>query len=270
MRTRTGLLALVAIVGVVVVLGLRVPQVSQAEGYLAEIMTPIETVLTGAFRPVSSVFETVFRAADLQAENERLRQQNEEYSVAAVRVQELEHQVGDLEAQLGYRQAHPDQELIPANVIAREPNALVHSITIDKGTNDGINEGMTVVSPAGLVGRVLQTGPASAKVLLITDSKSSVSGVIVSTRAQGMVYGRRQRQLTMRYLDQMEDIQIGQWVVTSSIGGGFPAGIPVGRVIYVRQRDIEPFQEATLEPAVDFDRLESVMVITSFLPVSLE
>ncbi|MHB9091769.1 MAG: rod shape-determining protein MreC, partial [Chloroflexota bacterium] len=85
-----------------------------------------------------------------------------------------------------------------------------------------------------------------------------------------MVYGRRQRQLTMRYIDQMEKLEVDQWIVTSSLGGGFPAGVPIGKIVAVRQRDVEPFQEATIEPAVDFARLETVMVITSFVPVRKE
>jgi rod shape-determining protein MreC len=206
----------------------------------------------------------------MKAENDRLHAEIEALRTASVRVQEFEHLNNELRAQLGYQQSHPEQKLLQANVIAREPDDLIHSLTIDRGSNDGLFEGMTVVTPAGLVGRLLTVGPYTSKVLLVTDSKSSVSGAVATSRAQGMVYGRRQRQLTMRYIDQMEKIEVDQWVVTSSLGGGFPPGIPIGKVVHVRQRDVEPFQEATIEPGVDFARLETVMVITSFRPVRQE
>ncbi len=270
MRTRLGLLALLAIAGVLVVLAGQLPQVARLEAHASELLVPVESALTTVFAGVGDVFSTFGRAAELKAENERLRAEIEALKTASVRVQELEHQNRELLAQLNYQSAHPEQKLLDARVIAREPNDLVHSLTIDRGERDGLVEGMTVVTPAGLVGRLLEVGPTSAKVLLITDSKSSVSGVVASTRAQGMVYGRRQRHLTMRYIDQLEKIAVGEWVVTSSLGGGYPQGIPIGRVVQVHQRDVEPFQEATLEPGVDFARLETVQVITNFVPVYRE
>lgn len=270
MRLRNSLLALAAVVALSGVLLAQLPQVAQIEGIAAEVLAPIQRALSGPLSSLGDILSTVGRVAELKAENDRLHSEVEALRTASVRVQELEHLNADLRAQLGYQQAHPEQRLLQANVIAREPDDLIHSLTIDRGAGDGLVEGMTVVTPAGLVGRLLTVGPYSSKVLLITDSKSSVSGVVATTRAQGMVYGRRHRQLTMRYIDQMEKIEVEQWVVTSSLGGGFPPGIPIGKVVSVRQRDVEPFQEATIEPGVDFARLETVMVITSFLPVRKE
>lgn len=270
MGRRTGLLAVIVVGCLLTLVTLRVPFVDQAESYAAEALSPLQRALGTGLGIVVGVGDTVTRATELKVENDHLRAQLEALKTADVRIQELERQNVDLVAQLGYQRAHPEQKLLPANVIARDPTDLVHAITIDRGTSDGVAEGMSVVTPAGLVGRVLQAGPLSAKVLLITDSKSSASGVVVVGRAQGMVYGRRQRQITMRYIDQMEKIEVGQWVVTSTLGGGFPPGIPIGRIVFVRQRDVEPFQEATLEPAVDFGKMDAVTVVTSFMPVRRE
>jgi rod shape-determining protein MreC len=270
MGTRTGILAVVVVACLLTLVVLRVPVVDQTEAYAAEALAPLQRVLGGGFGVVVGVADTFTRATELKTENDHLYVQLEALKTADVRIQELERQNADLVAQLGYQKDHPEQKLLPANVIARDPTDLVHAITIDRGTGDGVAEGMSVVTPAGLVGRVLQVGPLSSKVLLITDSKSSVSGVGVVGRAQGMVYGRRQRQITMRYIDQMEKVEVGQWIVTSTLGGGFPPGIPIGRIVFVRQRDVEPFQEATLEPAVDFAKMDTVSVITSFVPVRRE
>lgn len=265
MRVRIALAALLFI-GLVATVVVQIPQLSQLEAHASEVLSPLTRLFTTTFGGVADVLGTLGRAAEIKAENERLRAEIEGLRTADVRIKELEHQNRQLMAQLGYQELHPEQKLLEAHVIGREPNELVHSLTIDRGAQDGLVEGMSVVTPAGLVGRLLQVGPSSAKVLLITDSKSSVSGVVVSSRAQGMVYGRRQDLLTMRYIDQLEEIGIGEWVVTSSLGGGFPPGVPVGKIVHVRKRDVEPFQEATLEPAVDFGRLETVLVITSFVP----
>ncbi|MDA8217697.1 MAG: rod shape-determining protein MreC [Dehalococcoidales bacterium] len=263
------MLAIATAAVVLALVFIRIPLLGDAEGYAAEVLSPIEKTLGGSFGVFSGVATTLTRAAELRTENERLRAEVESLRSASVRIQELEHQNGELVAELNYQKEHPEQRLLPANVIAREPTDLIHAITIDKGNRDGVAVGMTVVTPAGLVGRVLKCGPLSAKVLLVTDSKSSVSGLVVIGRAQGMIYGRRQRQLTMRYIDQLDKIEVGQWVVTSSMGGGFPPGIPVGKIVFVRQRDVEPFQEATLEPAVDLAKLETVQVVTSFLPAQV-
>lgn len=261
---------LVAMAGALAVLVVRVPQVSLLESHASEALTPIQRGLTGAVDWLGDLGQSLLFATELKTENERLRAEIEALRSSDVRIRQLENENAQLRAQLGYHEQHPEQELMQASVIAREPTDILHAITIDKGRSHGITEGMTVVTPAGLVGRTIEVGPLSSQVLLITDTKASVSGVFVDSRAQGMIYGRRQRQLTMRYIDQMEQINVGDWVVTSSMGGSYPPGIPVGRVVYVRQRDIEPFQEATLVPAVDFTKIETVMVITSFVPATLE
>jgi rod shape-determining protein MreC len=269
MRMRVGLLLLAAAAALILIV-VRVPQVVMLQSHAAESLSPLQSGLTGAFGWLGDLGDTLLHSTALKTDNDRLRAEIEGFRTAEVRIRELEQENELLLAQLGFQSRHPQEKLLPATIIGREPTDIIHAFTIDCGTNDGVAVGMTVVSPAGLVGRVLQAGPWSSKVLVITDTKSSVSGVFTASRAQGMVYGRRQTQLTMKYIDQMEKIEIGDWVTTSTIGGSFPPAIPIGRVIHIRQRDIEPFQEAILEPAVDFTKLERVMVITSFLPAKLE
>ncbi len=244
----------------------QLPQATRAEGAAAESLSPIQRLLHGALSGIGDVFSSVTRAGELKRENDALHAELDRLRAAAAQQQDLEYENRQLREQLEYRQQHNEQQLVAATIIGREPDNLVHSITIDRGDSHGVHEGMSVVTPAGLVGRVLSSGPFTSKVLLITDSRSSVSGLVTSTRAQGVIYGRRQAQMTMRYLSQEEDVSNGQWVVTSDIGGGFPAGIPIGQIIHVQKRDVDTFQEATILPSVDFTRLEKVMVITSFRP----
>jgi len=128
---------------------------------------------------------------------------------------------------------------------------------------------MTVVTPSGLVGQVVAVTPTTAKVLLITDVSSSVDSLIQSNQAKGVVEGSRDGQLTMTYIPQGVKVQTGDRVVTSGLGGIYPPGLWVGTITDVRQNDVDLYQDAQLEPAVDFSRLEVVLVITNHLPTKL-
>jgi len=130
---------------------------------------------------------------------------------------------------------------------------------------------MTVLSTNGsLVGRIVYVGATTSRVLLITDVSSSVSAVVQSSRAYGVVNGQRSGTLLMKYIRQGEQLKTGDIVVTSGVGGVFPEGFMVGRVTDVRQIDIEMFQEARVDSQVDFDRLETVLVITNYRPAKLD
>jgi rod shape-determining protein MreC len=133
---------------------------------------------------------------------------------------------------------------------------------------------MTVMTPRGLVGKIVQLGHNAVKVLLLIDSGSSVNAMIQRSRAGGVVYGQRgptgTTPLVMRFIPQGEEIKPGDRVITSGLGGIFPPGIAIGQVAQVRQKDTDMFQEATIEPFVDFARLETVLVVTNHQPVRLD
>jgi rod shape-determining protein MreC len=129
---------------------------------------------------------------------------------------------------------------------------------------------MPVLTHRGLVGRVTEAAPHSSKVLLITDPSSAVNALIQDSRATGVVQGLVGQGLTMRYIQQTEEITPGDLVLTSGLGGNFPTRLIIGQVTSVTKKDVELFQEATVRPSVDFGRLEMVMVLTSFEPIQFE
>jgi rod shape-determining protein MreC len=145
---------------------------------------------------------------------------------------------------------------------------------IDRGGRDGLVDGMTVMTPRGLVGKVVRLGPNAARVLLVTDPSSSVNAMVQRSRAKGVVYGQRgaagSTQLVLRFVPQGEEMRVGDRVITSGLGGIFPEGIAIGQVAQVRQQGTDMFQEATVEPLVDFGRMEMVFVITNHVPVKLD
>ncbi|HUX88791.1 MAG TPA: rod shape-determining protein MreC, partial [Chloroflexota bacterium] len=140
----------------------------------------------------------------------------------------------------------------------------------NQGSRNNVAPGMTVVTPVGLVGQVVTVTPTTAKVLLITDVSSSVDSLIQANEAKGVVEGSRGGQLTLTYIPQGVKVQTGDRIVTSGLGGVYPAGLWVGTVTDVRQNDVDLYQDAQLEPAVDFGRLEVVLVITNHLPTKLQ
>ncbi|MBI3968266.1 MAG: rod shape-determining protein MreC, partial [Chloroflexi bacterium] len=260
MQNRLGALIFVLGLGLSVALFATTPA-GQAEGFLAFLFAPVQETFSSSTAGFTDVFVTMSSAMELRARKEELEKENAELRQANRRITELERQNQDLLAELKYKQTRPEHELLPAAVLTRDPTNLVHSLTIDRGRDDGVREGMTVLTPKGLVGQVSRVAPRSAKVLLITDTGSGTDVVARSSNARGIVSGQRRRDLlVMRYIRQDAILRAGDWVVTSGLGGVFPPGIPVGKVSYVQQRDTEMFQEAFLEPEVDFAQLDRVLI----------
>jgi rod shape-determining protein MreC len=118
-----------------------------------------------------------------------------------------------------------------------------------------------------LVGRVREVGDGWSRVLLIVDTKSSVNALTQSTRANGLVEGQPDGSLVMRNIPQGDIVSVGDTVFTSGLGGNFPRQLLIGQVTGVERKDFELYQTATVQPTVDFDHLEVVLVITDFEPI---
>lgn len=190
----------------------------------------------------------------LERENEELREMEGEYQLLV-----------DLFNRA--RQA-PDFNRLTASVIGQDPNPAVRSIVIDKGSSDGIRVGMPVESARGLVGQVYRTTPNSSQVVLITDSSSAIPARLGTSRATGILRGGGLGGvLTIDWIDLKHNIEVGEVVLTSGLGGRFPQDLVIGRVIEVDRREAELFQRAVVQPAADLDSLELIFVITDFEPV---
>ena len=220
--------------------------------------------------PIGSFFETLVRAKELETENEKQRQEIERLTQEVARLRELEFENQRLEALLNYQAENPGYEFLSVTVIAHDPSNLMQRIIIDKGTEDGVREGMVVVANGGLVGKVIRSYATSAKVLLITDPSSVVNAMIQNSRALGVVRGKPGSSLMMEFVSQNEGVAVGDLVITSGLAGGYPQGLVIGRVIEIRGDDMDLFRELRLEPAVQLNRLEDVIVITNFVPISLD
>ncbi|MEW6173644.1 MAG: rod shape-determining protein MreC [Bacillota bacterium] len=167
-----------------------------------------------------------------------------------------------LRALLAYQETH-DKSGIVAAVIGRDPDNWFSTVIINRGKAHGVARGAVVVTPAGLIGRVLEVSDNTAEVLLITDPRSAVGSTVYETQVPGIVRGALDTtgRLRMQYVVKDEPVRKGFVVLTSNLSGVFPPGIPVGTVTGVEEEESGLFKTVYLKPAVDLNRLDEVLVL---------
>jgi len=238
------------------------------------IRNPIATILGWTAAGTNTIADATTGPLDLQSAREEIAQLKARIELLERRNEELNEIQGEYQLLLDLfnraRQA-PDYRRLTASVIGRDTSPAFRSIIIDKGTEDGVIVGMPVESARGLVGRVFRTTGSSAQVVLITDSASFVAARLGSSRATGILKGGGVGgSMSIDWVDLKHQIEIGEVVLTSGLGGKFPQDMVIGRVSEVERREAELFQRAIIQPAVDFDAIEIVFVITDFEPVDTE
>ena len=187
----------------------------------------------------------------LQRENEELREIQGDYQL----LQDLFNRARET----------PQFRRQTASVIGYDTSPLFRSIILDKGSEDGVFVGMPVESARGLVGQVYRATDHAAMVILLTDNISSIPARLGSSRATGIVRGGGLGgALTMDWIDLEAQIEIGETVLSSGLGGKFPEDMVIGRVTAIEQQEADLFQRAVIQPAVDFGSLEMLFVITDF------
>ncbi len=247
---------------------------------IAGALTPVEDVaavpLTGlagllnrAALTVTNGFESLEDWGNAQDRIAELEEQLARRQVELIRLREAASDYERLVSLLGYISALEEQDFITADVIAVEQTGIARNLIINRGTRDGLAIGMPVTTELGLVGRIVEVGANAAQVQLIADENSSVSSRLQTTRAHGSIIGQASGALRLTMVDLDEEIRQGDLVITSGLGGNFPADIVVGQVTSVRQFEFELFQEAEVRSLIDFASLEVVLVVTSFEPIDL-
>ena len=201
---------------------------------------------------------------DLQARVNELERENEE-------LREIESEYRLLQSLFNRASQAPNIKRIIATVIGRDPSASVQSLLIDRGKADGVQVGKPVESARGLVGQVFRTTNDAAQVILISDAASSIPVRLGSSRATGLLRGGGLgAPMVIDWIDLKHEIEVGEVVLTSGLGGKFPQDMIVGRVSEVDRSEADLFQRAFVQPAVDFSALEMVFVITNFEPTDTD
>jgi rod shape-determining protein MreC len=259
------LLILIALIGFVLH---RAGMLQPIEGLLLRVTTPLQAGVSQVSTQFEELAQTARDLRDLRQRNEELEAQNAGLLLENVRLREIEHEAALLRDLLNITQANPSFVIQGAHVVGREvaqdPSNLQRYILLDVGQEEGIARNMPVITDRGLVGRISEVGDGWSRVLLIIDSSSSVNALSQSTRASGLVEGQADGSLEMRSIPQEDTVSVGDTVFTSGLGGNFPRQILIGQIVEVERKDYELYQTAIVQPTVDFDHLEAVLVITGF------
>lgn len=224
--------------------------------------------LESAARDLENMWTSYFYLVGLQANNRELRREADRLrgNVVALREQKLANQ--RLLGLLNFATEH-DFPFLGARVVGWDPGPWFKTVVIDRGTSDGLSIGMPVINDLGVVGRVMEVSPRYARVLLITDYNSSIPAMIQKNRMKGVLAGRSEHYLTMKYVEKTEELDPEDLVVTSGMGGVFPKGLPLGTIRAARKAGHDMYMVIEVEPLVDFSRIEEVLVITTKPPVFL-
>jgi rod shape-determining protein MreC len=207
--------------------------------------------------------------ASLRQRNIELEADNAELQAQVIQLQQRVGEREVLAALVDFAQASPENKYEAAAVIGRDPSPFLHYIIINRGSNDGFLRGMPVVTNQGLVGRIDAVIADAARVQLITDPASNVNVRLQNAEVEASLIGSVTGDVTLDLIPQDTLIELGDLVLTSGLGGGYPPDLIVGQVINVRSRDFDLFQQATIQPVVDFNHLSIVLVIVNFNPVDI-
>ena len=254
---------LVVVVGTAVAL-LTAQQARPGEGlWLAEgiatVTAPVQAAFARVHRGAASLWAGYLDWKHLRAEVARLRAETAALRLRQLRQEALEAENTRLRSMATLRERLPERTL-GADVVARDWNGFTRGLTLDRGRIDGLERLSAVLVTGGVVGRVAVLRRHSAVVQVLTDPASSIGGVVLRTRAQGLVEGVAGGRLRLRLAVSEEVLQPGDLVVTSGIGEMFPKGLPLGRVLRVYAPS-GLFRTAELEPAVDLTSVEEVLVL---------
>jgi rod shape-determining protein MreC len=263
-RQRTGWLFMAIVVGHIVLIS---TQVNSRRG-----IPILEEVTFGAFaeiqrasaRVVGSAregWENYFALQQIRRDNDDLKRRVAQLEIRLQEERAEAAQTRTLQQLLALRQ---DTSLptVAANVIGASADAYFRTISIDKGTGDGVRQDSPVIAPAGVVGRVIMPARRAAKVQLLIDRNAAAAALIERSRAQGVVMGTGTGTLTMAYLPGSADVKVGDRVVTAGIDRIYPKGFVIGQIESL-QRGAGEYNGIVIKPAVDFSSLEGVLVVTA-------
>jgi rod shape-determining protein MreC len=229
---------------------------------LLELLRPFQIVAHVTLAKVRHMAQGYATRNSLITENEKLRGRVQGLEEERNRLLEAEATNRRLRELLELRSQLPATS-VTATVIGNSASTWFHSFTLDKGHADGLQKGMGVVTPVGVVGQVVDTTSRSAKVLLVTDPYSGVDVIVQRSRARGIVSGSVDNGPIVKYVKRSEDIQEGDRLMTSGLDGIFPKGLLVGTVGNVRKKSFGLFQHVTVNLAVDPSRIEEVLVVAA-------
>ena len=229
---------------------------------VAIVLTPVQSLLVRVHRGALGFWANYLDWKSVRRENAAIRGENEQLRVQTLQAGETREENTRLRRLLVLRDRLP-LATVAGEVIGREAGGWVRSLTVNRGRGDGIAQQTPVIMPEGLVGRVVQVHRGAAVIQLLNDPASTVGAVVQRTRTAGLVEGDAGGAVRFKFMARDgASVAPGDLVVTSGLGTLFPKGLPVGRVVKIEDKGSALFHFAVLAPAVDFSRVEEVLLVT--------
>ncbi len=235
-------------------------QLSFLESLAGVILSPFQNFFTQTLQSVADGINHYFLLIDVAKENDALK----------LEVQYLIKEKNTLVERLSSQQRFSrlmefqdnwGKKAVVASVIGRDSTQWSRVVIVNKGTQDGIQDHLAVVTNAGVIGQVIHAGPNTSKVLLIVDGRSAVDALFQGNRVSGVVVGMGDNECQLKFVPNTADVKVGDPVLSSGLGGIFPKGLLIGKVSQVSHKKQGLFQNITLVPSTDLSRLEEVLVL---------
>jgi rod shape-determining protein MreC len=231
-------------------------------------VSPFERAGAHGVSHIRDTWNHYFALQHTSRENEDLKREN---GALKLQITQLESKAGEadrLAALLKFRQTNTDVPMVSARVIGGSADSASQTIYLDRGERDGIHRNMGVITPDGVVGKVIESYKDTAQVLLLTDKDSGVGAMLVESRLQGPVGGTGEPLLIMKYIPNDDNVNSGERVVTSGMDRIFPRDLPVGTIAEIKSGN--PFKQLRVKPAASLERLEEVFVLLTLKPLELK
>jgi rod shape-determining protein MreC len=231
-------------------------------------VSPFERAGAHGVSHIRDTWNHYFALQNTSRENEQLKREN---GALKLQITQLESKAGEadrLAALLKFRQTNTDVPMVSARVIGGSADSASQTIYLDRGERDGIRRNMGVITPDGVVGKVIESYKDTAQVLLLTDKDSGVGAMLVESRLQGPVGGTGEPLLIMKYIPNDDNVNSGERVVTSGMDRIFPRDLPVGTIAEIKAGN--PFKQLRVKPAASLERLEEVFVLLTMKPLELK
>lgn len=229
-------------------------------GPILDLAVPVERALAWPFEAMRVAWSRYVALVGVNEENSGLRRELALMREENLQLREALVASGRLERIAEMREDF-EVPMLPAELVGSDLSPFFHSVLLDRGRADGVRSGMPVVSESGLVGLVVATSDSAAKALLLLDRQIAIDGTIQRSRARGIVRGRGGEAPVFEFVARGGDVEVGDVVITSGLDGVYPKGLLVGTVREVEPPGAKLLRTATLEPAVDFGRLEQAFVM---------
>src|ERR1700719_3641846 len=247
-------------------------QIKRSQGRLLRVWTvgavsPFQRAGARGIGDFRGTWNHYFALQNTSRENEELRRENDGLKLQVNQLQSKAAEADRLAALLNFRQSQRNVPMLAARVIGTSADTARQTIYLDRGERDGIRRNMGVITPDGVVGKVIESYRDTAQVLLLTDRESGVGAMLSDSRIQSPVGGTGEPLLSMKYVANDDTVNVGDRVVTSGMDRIFPRDLPVGTVTQINPGN--PFKQIRLRPAANLERLEEVIVLLLLQPLDL-